>query len=306
MDTATLPGIGHNQPPLDELLRDETQALAQRTAELLAAVPRTVVTDRDSAEKATAFAGMIRSHAAKIEAAREERKRPFLEAGRTVDAHYQALRAPLIGSDPKRLGGAAAEVVAKIDAFRREEQAKADAERRRLEEEARQARERQAAAERAQREAEERARREQQEAERKVREAEAAARAASDREAQEKAARERAEADAERQRQEAAAAQRRLDAEIAASQAAELERQAAAVKAAPIDSGYGVKAFGRKVCRVEITDLTAAIRHARKLNEAPIREAVQSIYDRQARAGVRDLPGATVTEDTATTIRKGA
>lgn len=304
-------GIGDNNPPLSELLVDETANLKQRADDLVAGAGRCVVTDEDTAKRATQIAGMMKDHAVRIEAAREERKRPFLEGGRTVDAHFAALKAPLVGNDPKgKLGGAAAEVIAKIDAYRREEDRKAEAERRRLEEVARKAREAQAAAERAQREAEEASRRAAEEAAAKIRAAEEAARKAGDREAAEKARRERAEADAARQRQESAERQKRLDAEIAAGKErdriAAIERQAAASVAKPIDSGYGPKAFGRKVTTVTITDLTAAIRHARKLNEAPIRDAVQAIYDKQARAGVRMLPGATVDEDTSTQIRKGA
>lgn len=304
-------GIGDNAPPLAELLVDETAALKQRSDDLIAGAARCTVTDEDSAKRATQLAGMMKDHGAKIETAREERKRPFLEGGRTVDAHFAALKTPLVGNDPKgKLGGAAAEVVARIDTWRREEERKAAAERARLEEEARVAREAQAAAERAQREAEEASRRAAEEAAASIRAAEEAARRAGDQAAAEKARRERAEADAKREREEAAERQRRLDAEVAAGREREriagLERQAAASVVRPIDSGVGPRAFGRKVTTVTITDLTIAIRHARKLNEAPIRETVQAIYDKQARAGVKDLPGATITQDTSTQIRKGA
>lgn len=307
MDTLETTPRDHNQPPLTELLVEETAALKARADELIGAAGRAIVKDEETAGRAALLAKMMIEHGKKIETAREERKKPFLDSGRTVDAHFILLRTPLCGADPKKLGGEVARVVGLVDTFRRDQERKAAEERHRLEEEARKASEAAEAAARAQREAEERERRTAEESARKIREAEEAGRRSGNREAAEKAARERAERDAAQQREEAAATQRRLDAEMEqrrqTERAAELQRQADATKAATIDSGYGVKAVGRKVYKAEITDLTAAIRHCRKVDEASIKEAVQKIYDRQVRAGVRELPGATVTEDSATSIR---
>ena len=298
----------HNQPPLEELLGEETTALQRRAYELIDHAGRAVVTDDETAGKAAVIVKMMIDHGKKIDGAREERKRPFLEGGRTVDQHFHAIAEPLVGSDPKKkLGGAAAKVAAMVDAFRREQERKADEERRRLAEEARKQRLAAEAAERARQEAEERERRAAEESARRIREAEEAAARANSKAAAEKAARERAAAEAERKAQEAAARERQLQAEIerrrAQDAAAALARQAAEVKVAPIDSGVGVKASGRKTYAAVITDLTVAIRHCRKVDEASVKEAVQKIYDKQVRAGVRDLPGANVIEDSATTFR---
>jgi hypothetical protein len=311
LDRAT-PSIGHNGPPADDLplaeqLAIETAALQKRADSLIATAGQMQVTDDESCGKAATLVKMIKDHAADIEKARKARKEPVLEAGRTIDGHFNAMAVLLIGTDPKKLGGAAGPLDAKIDELRRKREAEAAAEKRRLEEEARKQREAAAEAERARLAAEAETRRVQEEADRKVREAEEAARAAGDKAAQEAASRQRAEADAAREKEEAAARERGLQAEIdqrkAEDAAADLERQAAATKAAPIDSGFGVKASGRKTYRAEITDLTAAIKHSRKVDEASIRAAVEAIYKRQVNAGVRTLPGATVHEDSTTTYR---
>jgi len=297
--------IGGNLPPLAELLSTETADLDKRAADLVAGAGRAAVTDRESAEKATLLAGMIKTHLADIDTAREARKRPFLEAGRTVDAHFNGIAGKLATFDPKRkvIGGPLFSVLSMIDRFRREEEAKAAAERARLEAEARAAREQAAAAERAQREAEQREAEAARHAAEKVRQAEAEARRAGDRAAAEAAARARAE----QARADAEASERRLAAEIEqkrqAEAAAELDRRAAAASVAPIDSGLGVKASGKKVTVVTIDDLGKAARHCVKVAEPEMRDLVQKVYDRLARAKVRDLPGATVREDTTTMIR---
>ncbi len=297
--------IGGNSPPLAELLPTETVDLEQRTADLIGGAERAKVTDRDSAGRATLLAGMIRDHIGVIDAAREVRKKPYLEAGRTVDAHFNGIAGRLATFDPKKkvIGGPLFTVLGMVDQFRREEDARVEAERRRLEEEARVERLKAAAAEMARIEAEEREAAAARAAAERVRLAEEEARRAGDREAAAKAA----QARAEQAKAEAEASERRLAADIerrqAEARAAEIDRQAAAATAKPIDSGLGVKASGTKVYRAEITDLTAAIRHARKVNEAAILATVQQIFDRQLKAGVRVLPGARVIEDSKTVIR---
>ncbi|HEV2674104.1 MAG TPA: hypothetical protein VGV37_06140 [Aliidongia sp.] len=295
------PTIGHNSgaAPLSEMLTEETSGLAARSNELVAATERAKVSDADTAGRATTLAKMLKEHAKKIDETRKVRKEPFLEDGRTVDRHFQALAAPVVE--------AADRVVKMIDQFRREEEAKAAAERRRLEEEARRQREAAEAAERARIAAEAQAQRERDEAQRLMEKAQREAAASEDRAAREQAQREAAQAQAKIDSENAAARQRALQAEIdnrnARDAAEELVRQAQATTAAPIASDYGIKASGRKVFTAEIIDLTAAIRHARKIDEAAVRDAVQKIFDRQVRAGVRDLPGATVTESSTTVIR---
>jgi uncharacterized membrane protein YqiK len=297
--------IGGNLPPLAELLPVETAEIEKKAGDLIGGVERAKVTDQESAGRATLLAGMIKSHLATIDDARASRKRPYLEAGRAVDAHFNGIAARLAIFDPEKkvIGGPLFTVLGMVDKFRRDEEAKAEAERRRLEEAARVEREKAAAAERARREAEEREAAAAREAAERVRRAEEEARRAGDREAAAKAA----QARAEQAKAEAEASERRLAADIEARRAAvasaELDRQAAAVTAKAIDSGLGVKASGRKVWKVEIYDLTAAIRHARKVDEATVRAAVQQIFDRQVKAGVRTLPGARVIEDSTTIIK---
>lgn len=303
-----LPPRTHNEPPLSELLPEETVALSSRAEQLADSAGRAVVTDDDTASKATLLAGMMKETLSDIDKARDARKRPFLEAGRMVDAHYHGIEARLAIYDQKRklIGGPLFHVVGLVDAYRIKKEAQLAAERRRLEEEARRQREAAEAAARAQREAEERERLAKEEADRRVREAEEAARNATSLLAREKARREAAEATAVRQREEAAARDRQIAAEIEQRQrmdaANRLDREANQTVATPIRTGYGVSASRRTVWKVEIDDLTAAIRHCRKVDEATILAAVQQIYDRQVRAGVRSLPGARVVEDSITRI----
>ncbi len=301
-------GIGDNNPPeptLVEILATETTEIDQRITDLLGGVERAKVTDRESAGRATLLAGMLKDHIGVIDKARETRKRPALEECRAIDAHFNARIGRLATFDPKKkvIGGPLFTVLNMVDQFRREEEARAEAERRRLAEEARVEREKAAAAERARREAEEREEANARAAAERVRQAEEEARQAGTRAAAAAAA----QARAEQAQAEAEASERRLAAEVeqrkTEATAAALEHQAATTIARPIDSGLGVKASGRKVYTAEITDLTTAIRHARRVDEPTVRAAVQQIFDRQVKAGVRVLPGARVIEDTKTTIR---
>ena len=271
----TPPGIGHNLPPLGALLVEETGEFKTRVAErVTSARERAVVAGEDDAEKATLLVVMCRELYLEIENARGERKAPYLEAGRIIDAHFADLVLPLVGPSPKqKLGGAAGELHARLDAYRKRKEAEAAAERARLEAEARRQREAAETAERKRREAEE-----------------AQRRAASDAE-REKARREKAEAE--------------LAARTAADAAVDLEARALNAEApAVIHSGYGPKASRRTVYRVEIVDLSLALRHCLKVDQHKIRDAVQAVYDRQLRAGVKELPGAKIIEDSITQVRK--
>lgn len=241
-DTMT-PGIGHNLPPLPDLLKEETADLSSRAADLVAAAGRCHVEDEDTAGRATTLAQMISAHLKTIDGKRTERKQPILEAGRTIDAHFKAL------SDP--LDSAKRTVVGLIDAYRREQERKAAEERRKLEEQARQAREA----------------------------AEAAA-----------------------QKSDGS-----LDAEIEAThratEAAALEQRAAAVEGPVIQSEYGAKAIGRKVAKHEIEDPLAVFKYLLKTDKPRAIEAVSEIVGRLVRAGIREIPGARIWEETTTVIR---
>lgn len=121
-------GIGHNAPPLPELLREETAALAKRRDDLLGAcerVPASIVDEVTSGRVADLIKLIIKCGQ---EAKKDHgvRKAPFLEGGRQVDAAYKAITDPL--------DRAKTAVEAKQTGYLR---AKADAERRAREEEAR-------------------------------------------------------------------------------------------------------------------------------------------------------------------------
>jgi hypothetical protein len=110
-------------------------------------------------------------------------------------------------------------------------------------------------------------------------------------------------AEAEKARRQKA--ENELAARKAADSAAQFEARAAAAETpAVIYSGYGPRASRRVVYRVEIVDLSLALRHCLKVDQHRIRESVQDIYNKQLRAGVRDLPGAKIIEDSVTTVRK--
>lgn len=306
-------GIGHNSgaSSLAEMLIEETEDLKRRADDLIAAAGRAVVTDDETAEKATLLLGMMKSHAGKIEAARKERKQPFIDGGNTVQQHFVALGMPLVGSDLTKLtGGAAKTVLDKLDARRRQKEAEAAAERRRQEEEARRLREETAKAEHARLAAEAEQRRQQEEAARLIREAEENARRAGDKAAAEQAARERAENNAKIEREQAASREAALQAEIDRRRndeaIAEAERRANAAAPVAIDSGYGIKASGRKVVTAIIVDIKKAAATALKFGEPAMRETIQKILDRQARAGNTNLPGAEIHEDSQTVIRGAA
>ena len=293
-DLAVPPPGDHNAPPertLAEALIEETAPLKARAEALLAGAARAIealrapltpdepprVTDRDIAERVTLLAGMMIDHGKEIEAAREKRRDPFLAAIRTINRHFQLLRMALVGADPKQLGGEARRLKDLVDDFYAEEERKSEIERRRLEAEARRKEE-----------------------------------AAREAERQRQAAEEKTRLAALQGDVTSALAQSgaRVEAEVRVQQltgdAQRLSRQAAQTRAAPINTGYGVAAHRTTKYKAEITNLTLALRHARKLDEAAIRAAVQGIYDRQARAGVKTLPGATVVPDRGISIRTRA
>ena len=301
--------IGGNEPPLTEQLIEETAEFTKRVKQLESNAEKATATNDETAQKATLLAGLMKDVLGEIDKAREDRKRPFLVAGRQVDAHFNGIAGLLATTDTKGklVSGPLFKVLGLVDEYRRKKEAEAAAERRRLEEEARKQREAAEVAERAWLAAEERERQAAEAAARRIREAEEAARLATTKAAREKAQREAAEAEALRQREAAAAQKRQHEAALAAldadREAGRLERQAEATIAMPLMTPYGVSARRRTVWIADITDLNAALRHAITVDRAAIVAAVQQIFDRQVRAGVRELPGATVREDSGTSIR---
>ena len=85
------PGLGHNLPPLQEQLADETTELVQRRDELVGSADRAppTITDELIATKVADLVRLIAACIKNAEAARVSRKEPYLAAGRLVDAHYK-------------------------------------------------------------------------------------------------------------------------------------------------------------------------------------------------------------------------
>jgi hypothetical protein len=138
-------------------------------------------------------------------------------------------------------------------------------------------------------------------------------------EAEIEAERRRIEAEAKKQREEAEKAtvvlqqggtsQEDFDAVDLARRRAEdaaaaLDARAAATVARPIDSGVGPKTSARKTYVVTIDDLGVATKHCMTLDAPGLTDYVIGIYQKQIRAGVRSLPGATIIESTNTVIRR--
>ena len=89
------PGIGHNQPPLADQIAEEIAAERARADELVEAAREAVIADDDDATKVVTLIKLIRDHEKVIDRAREDRKRPFLESSRIVDAAFGAVLRPL-------------------------------------------------------------------------------------------------------------------------------------------------------------------------------------------------------------------
>src|SRR5216684_1953153 len=159
MMDALSPGIGHNHPPttLTEELTEETVALAEHAHELVVcADERAEIYDDDTASRAVRLLGTMKDAVEEIDKARVDRKAPYLESGRLVDRHFESILLPLAGPEPKKkLQGAAGDLLARIDGWRRQKEEEVLIERQRLEEEARMAEEEAYDTEKAQQQAEE-------------------------------------------------------------------------------------------------------------------------------------------------------
>lgn len=146
-DEAPRVGVGHNRPPLDvearasfdDMLNQRT-GFRQRIEDLLGSASRAVATTKEEAGRCGELVKQIRAAIAVVDDAHETTKRPYLEAGRAVDAAKKELVSRL--DDAKRL------VEGKQTTFLREEDQRRQAEIRRAREaeEARLRAEREAAA----------------------------------------------------------------------------------------------------------------------------------------------------------------
>lgn len=285
------PGFGHNRgltsiEALLELLREQTATLAEKAGELiLCADERSEIVDEDSAGKAVQLEATMIELYADLDKLRAEIKKPYLEAGATIDAHFHTITQPLIGSTPaKKREGAVGDLHARIEAYDIAKRAEIDAERERLYQESLA---QQAAADQAERE-----------------KADALARAHQTADPAEQAAAYSIAAAAD------AAARKARDEDIKARAAA------AAQVARPIDSGVGPKASRRSNWVPQIIDLPAAVTHCLKIAQvrANLELVVLRAYGALVRGGARDsvdaagnlmpgLPGARIIDQTKLQVR---
>lgn len=136
-------GIGDNSgtAPLAELLGEEIAADKARADELIAAAEEAKIANDDDASKVATLIALLRDLEKKLDKAREDRKRPYLESCRTIDAAYGAVIRPLVlrraGVDGRSgLSGILTIWQRKREDEARAERARIEAEQRRKEEEA--------------------------------------------------------------------------------------------------------------------------------------------------------------------------
>lgn len=131
--------IGHNNPPLSEVLPLNYSELLKEAEDLKAQFGRApeTIDDTDNANRATTFVKNVNTFVKSVDKARVEEKEPYLKAGREVDAFFKAIAAsvdPVLKDMKKRLTDYQVKVAA-------EERARQKAEEERLAEEARKAQE---------------------------------------------------------------------------------------------------------------------------------------------------------------------
>ncbi len=253
------PHMGHNRPPLEEIIPAEFRAA------LLADKPDflTVLEDRvDQASRARAnnedelkrcgnLVKAFREILGHINETHKTVKQPYLDGGRLVDAEKNAL--------VERVDAAKRTVEAIGNAFVAKREAEERAERARIEAEQRAAAERAAAAER--------------ERERAEQEAEQAALTATN--------------DAERAAAEQRAAEAADAAEAAMAQAA--LAPALPDRTEPIRSDEGAVISGKQEWKSEVTDYTLAFMHVE--DHPKVREAIDKAVAQLVKAGKRSLDG---------------
>jgi hypothetical protein len=140
------PGIGHNRPPLAELIGDlgpmvvdgVQDTLARywpRQAEALEVAQSAVIMDSESAAKVVDLMQQMRAIEQELEQEHDRLKRPFLDACRTIDRAFSEIRRPL---EVTRHGeGARGGLRGMLTEYERQRQAEAQLERERYEAEVR-------------------------------------------------------------------------------------------------------------------------------------------------------------------------
>lgn len=254
--------IGHNKPPLEELIPEEfrTALLAERADFLtrfdhaIMAADRAAATDDESLGRCGDLVKIYRACDAHVTATHKAVKEPHLTACRLVDAEKNTLTEQLSAAK-RKVEGIANAFVAKRDAEQR-------AERGRIAAEERAAADRAAAAERARIKAEQDA---------------AAA-------AQSPASKEERDAAIDR----AAEAAREADEALAAAALA----PAAPRHVEPVRSDAGATVSGKQEWKSEVEDYLAAFKAVK--DDAKVREAIDAAVARLVRAGKREIKGVRV------------
>lgn len=268
--------IGHNKPPLSELiplefretLLAERPDFLTRMRDLVDAANRARADDDETLGRCGNLVKAYRECIKHIDATHTAVKQPYLEGSRLVDAEKNALIFDI--------NEAKAKVEGVGNAFVAKRQAAEDAERARIAAEQRAAAEASAAAER-----------ERERVEQEAIVAAAAAEAAARKAAQDGDV--EAAVDAEIARQVA------LDIATAANDAAEQAMAAAALapampaKAEPVRSDEGATISGKQDWKSEVTDYTVAFIHVE--DHPKVREAIDKAIAQQVKAGKRTLPG---------------
>lgn len=252
-------GIGHNKPPLEEIIPEEFRAelLRERPDFLdkmegfIGAADRAVATDDETLGKCGDLVKSYRACLSHINITHKTVKEPHLLAGRLVDAEKNALTEK-VEAAKRKVEGIGDAFTAKRDAERRAEQERIAAEQR-------------AAAERA---------------------------AAAERE------RERAEAEARRALEQAASEDERRAAEQRAADAAAAAEEAmadaalapaASASAEPVRSDAGATVSSKTEWQSQVTDYTVAFIAVE--DNPKVREAIDKAVAGLVRAGKRELPG---------------
>lgn len=255
-------GLGHNRPPLEEIIPVEFRAALLRDHpnfllkldQYVAAAGRAFANDDESLGRCGDLVNDLRKFLSHVNATHKEVKEPHLLAGRLVDAEKNRL-VDVIDAAKRKVESIGNAYVAERDA-------KAKAERDRIAAEERAAAERAMAAERARQEAE-------REAER------AALQAKSDEDREAAAARaEAASAEAEEAMANAA---------LAAAQSAKPE---------PVRSDAGATVSGKQEWVCEVEDYSKAFRAVK--DDPKVREAIDAAIKRLVRAGKREITGARI------------
>lgn len=251
--------IGHNRPPLEELIPEEFRAallserpdFLEKFSNLIEAANRARAVDEETLGRCSDLVNAYRACQKHIDATHKAVKQPHLEACRLVD------------SEKNSLSGQIATAKSKVEAIGNAFVAKREAE-------ARAERERIAAEQRAAAEAAAKAERERQEAE------EAAIRAAN-------------EAVSAEDREEA-----RKRAEDAARVAEEAMANAALApvaqpKAEPVRSDAGATVSGKQEWACEVEDYAKAFKSVK--TDPKVKEAIDAAIKRLVKAGQRELTG---------------